>query len=113
MATSSVSFVFRCPCSWRTRPAAGDTATGGGGDGDTTGKCVANCPCVRFCHPTATVTATVTATTTTIPLCTTTTNLAVSFGTNDSESRFVGVRIDRIWQMLRPMREAGSVCSTS
>ena len=59
MATSSVSFVFRCPCSWRTRPAAGDTATGGGGDGDTTGKCVANCPCVRFCHPTATVTATV------------------------------------------------------
>ena len=54
MATSSVSFVFRCPCSWRTRPAAGDTATGGGGDGDTTGKCVANCPCVRFCHPTAT-----------------------------------------------------------
>ena len=62
MATSSVSFVFRWPCSRRTRPAAGDTATGGGGDGDTTGKCVANCPCVRFCHPTATVTATVTAT---------------------------------------------------
>ena len=98
MATSSVSFVFRCPCSWRTRPAAGDTATGGGGDGDTTGQCVANCPCVRFCHPTATVTATVTATA-----------RPVSFGTNDSESRFVGVRIDRIWQMLRPIRETGSV----
>ena len=39
--------------------------------------------------------------------------LVISFGTNDCESRFVGVRIDRIWQMLRPMREAGSVCSTS
>ena len=39
--------------------------------------------------------------------------LVISFGTNDCESRFVGVRIDRIWQMLRPMRETGSVCSTS
>ena len=39
--------------------------------------------------------------------------LVMSFGTNDCESRFVGVRIDRIWQMLRPMRATGSVCSTS
>ena len=59
MATSCLSFVFR---SFQAALLAADT-TGGGGDGDTTGKCVANCPrAVFYPTTTTTVTATVTAT---------------------------------------------------
>ena len=38
--------------------------------------------------------------------------LVISYGTSDCESRFVGVRLDRIWEMLRPMPQARSVCSS-